>query len=95
LFEIKELDGGVVFVVKVVPGSSKTAIVGVLGEMAKVKVAAVPEKGKANKELVGFMSKLFGVCKSDVSVISGETSKVKRIRVFGVSSEHVCKCLGF
>ena len=47
--DIKCCDGGVVLSVKVVPGSSKTAVVGELNGMLKVKLSAPPERGKANR----------------------------------------------
>jgi uncharacterized protein (TIGR00251 family) len=47
----------------------------------KVKVAAVPEKGKANDELCEVLAKHFGVPKGGVEVISGQTSTRKRVRI--------------
>ncbi len=55
--DISEIDGGVCFCVKIVPGSSRTSIEGLLGGVLKIKVAAPPEKGKANKELTAFLAK--------------------------------------
>ena len=60
---IQEEEGGVTFTVKVVPGSSRTAVSGVLNGMLKVKVAAVAEKGKANKGLIEFLAEQLGVKK--------------------------------
>ncbi len=86
---IQEIDGGVVFMAKVVPGSSKTAISGLLDEMLKIKVSAAPEKGKANRSLKDFLAKQLGVKKQAVSIISGETSPVKSIQVLGISSREL------
>ena len=58
---IEQRDGGVIFKVKVVPGSSRTVIAGVLGGMLKVKIAAPPEKGKANKALIDFLAGKLGL----------------------------------
>lgn len=91
MLEVRELDGGITFGVKVVPGASKTEFVGWLGEMAKIKVAAAAEKGKANKALIAFLSKRFRIGKGNISITSGETSKVKRIKITGVSREDVFK----
>ena len=49
----------------------------------KVKVAAVPEKGKANDELCAVLARHFNVAPRDVEVISGQTSTRKRVRVRG------------
>jgi len=84
---IQEADGGVVFGVKVVPGSSRTAIAGTLDGMLKVKISAAPEKGKANKCLIEFLAKQLGVKKNAVSISSGRTSAVKQIKIAGISTD--------
>jgi len=66
--------------VKVIPKSSKTELVGYLPDGTwKVKVAAAPEKGKANRALCEFVAEHLGVAKSRVRIISGETSHLKRL----------------
>ena len=70
------------FRVKVIPKSSKTELAGKLPDGTwKIKVAAAPEKGKANRALVEFLAEHLGVAKSRIHITSGETSQVKRIRV--------------
>jgi uncharacterized protein (TIGR00251 family) len=86
---VEEIDGGIVFSVKVVPGSSRTALCGLLDEMVKIKVSAAPEKGKANKCLLDFLAKQLGVKKNAVNIISGKTSAVKEVRVMGISVEQL------
>ena len=83
---VKEADGGVVFTAKVVPGSSRTAICGLLDGMLKVKVSAAPEKGKANQCLVSFLAGQLGVKKNAVSIVSGHGSAVKKVQVCGTTS---------
>jgi uncharacterized protein (TIGR00251 family) len=84
---IQDIDGGVVFTVKVIPGSSRTAVSNLLEGMVKVKVAAPPEKGKANQCLIGFLAKKLGVKKSDISIISGQTNPIKQVQVLGISAD--------
>jgi uncharacterized protein (TIGR00251 family) len=68
--------------VKVIPKSSKTEIVGQLPDGTwKVKVAAAPEKGRANKALCEFLANHFGVAQSRVTIVSGGTSHRKRVRI--------------
>ena len=68
--------------VKVIPKSSRTKLAAILPDGTwKVKVAAAPEKGKANRALCEFVAEKLGVAKSRVRVIAGETSQLKRIRV--------------
>jgi uncharacterized protein (TIGR00251 family) len=84
---IIESDGGVVFGAKIIPGSSKTGISGVLNGMLKIKIAAAPEKGKANRCLLEFLVKQLGVRKNTVSIISGQTNPIKQIQVLGISAD--------
>jgi len=90
---VKKADGGVVFTVKVVPGSSRTAICGLLDGAIKVKISAPAEKGKANKCLLGFLAKHLGVKKTSVRIISGTTNPVKQVKVEGVSVEQLLEKL--
>ena len=74
--------------VKVIPKSSKTELVGHLPDGTwKIKLAAAPEKGKANKALCVFLADMLGVAQSRVRIVSGETSQLKRIRVVGSLSD--------
>jgi uncharacterized protein (TIGR00251 family) len=82
-FLINQTEQEVDIRVKVVPGSSRTQITGTLGEMLKIKVAAPPEKGKANQSLIAFMAKLLSVKKKDIEIISGKTNPVKVLRISG------------
>jgi uncharacterized protein len=91
--KIEEIGGSVRFFAKVVPGSSRTALCGVLNGMLKIKVAAAPEKGKANKCLTDFLARQFGIKKIDVAVCSGQISPVKQIQIHGVSIADVEKQL--
>lgn len=68
--------------VKVIPKSSKTEIAGHLPDGTwRIKVAAAPEKGKANRALCEFLADYFGVPQTRVSIVSGETSHIKRVRI--------------
>ncbi len=82
-----------VFTAKVVPGSSRTKAAGLLGGMVKIKVAAAAERGKANRCLIEFLAKALGVKTSSVSILSGLTNPVKRIKVDGVRAESLMKRL--
>jgi len=91
---IQEDEQGVTFVAKIVPGSSKTAIVGLLGGMVKVKVAAPPEKGKANQCLIAFLAKQLGVRKNAIRITTGLGNPVKHVRIIGISAETLREKLG-
>jgi uncharacterized protein len=70
------------FRVKVSPKSPKTEITGELADgTLKIRVAAAPERGKANAELCAFLAREIGVPAEKIQVISGHTSPMKLVRV--------------
>jgi len=91
---IRKVDGGLIFSVKIVPGSSRTSLCGFLDGMVKIKISAPPEKGKANQSLVDFLAKKLGVKRKDVHIISGQTSPVKSVEISGISVEMLAAKLG-
>ena len=86
---ILEEGGAVTFPVRVIPRSSRTEIVGEHDGILKVKLASPPVEGAANAELIKLIAKKLGVSKSAVTIISGETSKTKRLRIDGVAAERL------
>ncbi len=75
---------GVLLFLKVVPGASRTGVVGMLGGRLKVAVSAPPEGGKANKKICEYFGKLFGVGKGHVEVVKGHGMPLKCVFVGGV-----------
>jgi uncharacterized protein (TIGR00251 family) len=65
--------------VKVVPGASKSEIAGIQGDALRIRIAAAPEDGKANAELISFLSKLLGCPKKEINLVSGEKSRIKTL----------------
>ncbi len=66
--------------VKVIPASGVNRIVGIKNGELVVKVKAQAERGKANKELIKYLSSVFNVAKSDIVIVSGEKSHHKRVQ---------------
>ena len=92
--ELTVSQSGLCFYVKVVPGSSRTKITGTLDGMLKIKVAAPPEKGKANRELIQCISDLFGIRRQQVTILAGTTNPVKQLQIEGVTIENARHILG-
>jgi uncharacterized protein (TIGR00251 family) len=63
------------------PKASKDEFAGLHGERLKIRLTAPPVEGKANAHLLAFLGQAFGVAKSQVSLISGESSRQKRVRI--------------
>jgi uncharacterized protein (TIGR00251 family) len=77
-----ERDRVVTLNVKAVPRAARSEVVGVTTDGAmKVRVAAVPDKGKANEELRDILAEWFHVPKSNVELLQGETSQRKVLRI--------------
>jgi hypothetical protein len=75
-------DGVLTLDVKAVPRAARSEVVGVTTDGAmKVRVAAVPDKGKANEELRAVLADWFDVPKSNVELLQGDTSQRKRLRI--------------
>lgn len=80
---------GCVLTVKVTPRAKKSEIVGADPEWLRVRLQAPPVDGKANAELTALFAKTFGLRKSAVEILTGDTSRLKRIKLLGVSAETV------
>ena len=79
--------------VQVYPNAAKNEVVDFIDGVLRVKVAAPPVKGKANKELIALISRVLGVDKSRVSISRGHTSRRKVIAIDGLSQEEITKRL--
>ena len=82
-------DGSVILTLHIQPGAKKTEIAGLHGEALKIRLAAPPVDGKANAALIAFLAKACGVSKSSVELVSGDTSRAKRVRVTGADTATV------
>jgi uncharacterized protein (TIGR00251 family) len=69
------------FSIKVVPRAHKDEVIGFQGEILKVRLRAPPVEGAANESLRELLSVHFGVKKSQVSIVSGKTSRLKIIQI--------------
>ncbi|MGC4054342.1 MAG: DUF167 domain-containing protein [Paludibaculum sp.] len=75
-------EGRLALQIRVIPKSPRTQWAGELGDGSlKVKLAAVPEKGKANEELIRFLAAEFGVRRQQVEIVAGATNPHKQVRI--------------
>jgi len=72
---------------KVVPGASRDAVAGWLGDTLKVRVTAPPERGKANAAVVRLLASALGASRDDVRIVSGATSPQKVVEIAGLTRE--------
>jgi uncharacterized protein (TIGR00251 family) len=77
---------GLLISVCIVPKSSRTGVCGIYGESLKIKIAAAPENGKANKELIDFLSNLLETSRQAITIVSGHTSRKKMLKIKGIKA---------
>jgi len=75
----RAVEGAVELAIKVVPGASRSEVGGVLGDRLKVRVAAPPEAGEANRAVVALLQERFGT--RDVEIIAGHSRAEKTVRI--------------
>ncbi len=75
--------GGIKVVLSVKPSSPKCRVAGVDPRGIKVEIDTPPQEGRANKRLIQYIAKLLKISKSDISIISGRTSRHKVISIAG------------
>jgi len=76
---------GIVIEVKVDPRSSRNEIVGAVDKIIRIKLTAPPVGGAANALLIELLAEKFGIRKSDISIMKGESSRHKLIKLRGVN----------
>ncbi len=86
--------GDILLKVKVHPNSSKSGIDGVYGDCIKIKLNSPPVEGKANGELLKYLSKFLKVPKSKLEIVSGEKGRTKIIKISGIKEEDLRKKIG-
>ena len=90
----RTVEGGVEIGLRVSPGARCDRIQGRYGDRLKVQVRAPPEDGKANRALRRFFATKLGRTLDEITVVHGETSRDKRIRIDGMSLDEVASALG-
>ena len=81
----------VILNIKVITNAKKNEVVGSRDGNITIKLNAHPEKGKANKKLVEFLSELLKVKKSNVTILKGATSHIKKVELRDIDEEQLNK----
>ena len=93
MFEfVENHKNGIILRVRLSPNSSCCAVNGIMETLPgtavlKISLNAIPEKGKANKELIAFVAKKLKISKSCIELVSGETDRMKRLLLIGDKQE--------
>jgi uncharacterized protein (TIGR00251 family) len=84
MLRVQQQSDGLIIDVRVQPKSSKDGIAGEHNGALKISVTTPPEGGKANGAVIKLLSKLLRIPKSAIVIISGATSRNKRLKILGV-----------
>ncbi len=81
-----KVQNGVLLYVRLIPNASTATVKGCYvdangNEYLKISVVSIPEKGKANKELISLLAKSLKISKTNISILSGETERSKKLLI--------------
>lgn len=94
MLRINERDGAVTIDIAVKPRSSREGVCPVQADRLVVAVNAPPVDGKANEAVVRVLAESFGVPRSAVTIVRGETGRKKTIRIAGITAAVVARLIG-
>jgi uncharacterized protein len=81
MIPLHETSAGITFAVKIHPRAKKNGITGVVGDALKLSLTAPPIDGRANQACIEFLSDLLHVPRSCITILCGQTNRLKVIRV--------------
>lgn len=86
---IENLVGRVRLHLWIQPNASKSEVIGPFENSLKIKIKAPPVDGKANKEVIEFLSDLLDVPKKNISILRGDSSRKKCVEIMGLSESEI------
>ena len=89
----QEKSGALLLQLKVQPNASRSGWAGRHGERLKIRLQSPPQNGKANRELIRFLSETLGIAKSNLELLRGQTSRNKTLRIEGLSADRLLSLL--
>ncbi|WP_298271045.1 DUF167 domain-containing protein [Geobacter sp.] len=87
--KISEGVDSVTLSVHVQPRASKNEVCGIQGDALKLRLTSPPVEGEANRLCIEFLAKLLRIPKSSVTIIAGEKSRHKTLRITGVTAREI------
>jgi uncharacterized protein (TIGR00251 family) len=87
LIRVTETASGITFNVRVVPRASRSEIAGKFDDALRVRLAAPPVDGAANRELIRILAKELKVPQAAIDIVAGSASKNKTVRISNVTDD--------
>lgn len=79
--------------VRAQPGAARTEVAGTYGARLRIRVAAPPVDGKANRALLTFLASRCGLVRNAVTLVGGQRGRDKLFRLEGIGPEQLTTCL--
>lgn len=95
MIKYAEKDRGLTFAVRIIPRASRSEIAGEYNGALRIRIAAPPVDGAANRELVRLLAKTFKLPQNAVEIISGTGSKNKIVHITGANSAQLLQMIQF
>lgn len=89
MLDVITTNAGVILSVRTQPHSNKNRIIGEYGGRLKLAVTAAAEKGKANRAVIELLADILHIHESSIRIISGESSRDKRLMIKGLTPEDI------
>ncbi|HOU22100.1 MAG: YggU family protein [Kiritimatiellae bacterium] len=86
---VTDTPSGAVLNLRIVPRASKNTIQGRHGDALKIRLCAPPVDGAANAALIEFLAKTFSLPRSRIQLLSGQTSRTKRVLLAGMKADEI------
>jgi uncharacterized protein (TIGR00251 family) len=93
VIQYSEKDRALTFAVRVVPRASRTEIAGEYNGALRIRIAAPPVAGAANRELIRLLAKVFKLPQNAVEIVSGTASNSKIVQITGADSTRLEKSI--
>jgi uncharacterized protein (TIGR00251 family) len=84
---------GILIDVRVIPRAAKSGIAGTREDALLVRLNAAPVEGAANAELIDVLARALDVARRDVTIVAGDTSRRKRVKVTGITADRAASRL--
>ena len=91
---IESTADGVAIAVRVIPRAGRSGLAGTRGDALLVRLQSPPVEGAANEELIEVLARALQVPKRAVSIVGGDRSRQKRVRVAGLDAATAAARLG-
>jgi uncharacterized protein (TIGR00251 family) len=76
-----------VLFIKVTPNAKKNQIIGKEEGIWRIRIRGIPEKGRVNEELISFLAEVLDISQSQITIVSGHTSRLKKVKIEGPCKE--------